>query len=48
MAVSKRISKINVSQTMKVAQAAKEMQATGEDIIDLSVGELDYPTPPNV
>lgn len=48
MAVSKRISRINVSQTMKVAQAAKEMQATGEDIIDLSVGELDYPTPPNV
>lgn len=48
MAVSKRISRINLSQTMKVAQAAKEMLASGEDIIDLSVGELDYPTPPNV
>lgn len=48
MAVSKRISRINLSPTMKVAQAAKEMLATGEDIIDLSVGELDYPTPPNV
>jgi len=33
---------------MKVAQQVKEMQARGEDVIDLSVGELDYSTPPNV
>lgn len=33
---------------MKVAQEAKELLAKGEDIIDLSVGELDYPTPQNV
>lgn len=40
--------KIGLSPTMKVAQEAKELLAKGEDIIDLSVGELDYPTPQNV
>ncbi len=33
---------------MKIAQEAKEMLHKGIDVIDLSVGELDYPTPPNV
>ncbi len=48
MTVSKRISNINISSTMKIAQEAKEMLHKGIDVIDLSVGELDYPTPPNV
>lgn len=48
MHVSKRINKIGVSPTMKVAAEAKEMQARGENVIDLSVGEPDFPTPPNV
>lgn len=48
MTLSKRISGIEISPTMKVAQQVKEMQARGEDVIDLSVGELDYSTPPNV
>lgn len=48
MLISKRISKINVSPTMKVAGEAKEMLARGESVIDLSVGETDFPTPPNV
>lgn len=46
--ISKRVHKIGLSPTMKVAQEAKELLAMGEDIIDLSVGELDYPTPQNV
>lgn len=48
MSVSKRVSKINISSTMKIAQEAKEMLMKGIDVIDLSVGELDYPTPQNV
>jgi len=48
MSISKRINKIGVSPTMKVAAEAKLMQARGESVIDLSVGEPDFPTPPNV
>lgn len=48
MTLSGRISRIGISPTMKIAQQVKEMQARGEDVIDLSVGELDYSTPPNV
>jgi len=48
VSLSKRVSKINISSTMKIAQEAKEMLMKGVDVIDLSVGELDYPTPPNV
>jgi aspartate aminotransferase len=33
---------------MKIAQAAKELKSTGEDIIDFSVGEPDFPTPQNI
>ncbi len=33
---------------MKVAQQAIEMKARGEDIIDLTVGEPDFPTPQNI
>ncbi|MCL4549007.1 MAG: pyridoxal phosphate-dependent aminotransferase [Bacteroidetes bacterium] len=33
---------------MKIAAQAKEMLANGEDLIDLSVGEPDFPTPQNV
>ncbi len=48
MSVSKRIEKIGVSPTMKVAAKAKEMRAQGLDVIDLSVGEPDFPTPQNI
>ncbi|NJD22279.1 MAG: pyridoxal phosphate-dependent aminotransferase [Melioribacter sp.] len=48
MHVSKRINKIGVSPTMKVAAEAKLMQSRGESVIDFSVGEPDFPTPPNV
>ena len=33
---------------MKIAAEAKQMQARGENVIDLSVGEPDFPTPQNV
>ena len=48
MFVSERIDKIGVSPTMKVAAKAKEMQSEGLPVIDLSVGEPDFPTPQNI
>ena len=48
MPISKRVSKIGLSPTMKVAAEAKEMQMRGEDVIDLTVGEPDFPTPQNI
>jgi len=46
--LSKRINKITVSPTMKIAQQAIEMKARGENLIDLTVGEPDFPTPQNI
>ena len=48
MPVSKRVENIGVSPTMKIAAKAKEMRASGEDVVDLSVGEPDFPTPANI
>lgn len=48
LSVCKRIDKVGVSPTMKVAGEAKAMRARGEDVIDLSVGEPDFPTPQNI
>lgn len=48
MPISKRVSKIGLSPTMKVAAEAKEMQMRGENVIDLTVGEPDFPTPQNI
>jgi aspartate aminotransferase len=36
------------SQTMKITGLAKKMQAEGKDIVSLSAGEPDFPTPDNV
>jgi aspartate aminotransferase len=48
LTLSTHINKIGASPTMKIAQAAKELLLKGEDIIDLSVGEPDFPTPQNI
>lgn len=48
MPISKRVSKIGLSPTMKVAAEAKEMQMRGENVIDLTVGEPDFTTPQNI
>lgn len=45
---AKRISEIAGSTTMKIAARALNMKAAGEDIIDFSVGEPDFPTPQNI
>lgn len=40
--------RIVASPTMKVAAEAKRLKAEGIDVIDLSVGEPDFPTPQNI
>ena len=46
--VSDKANKIGESPTFKVNAKASAMKAQGIDIIDLSVGEPDFPTPSNV
>ncbi|MDH7605994.1 MAG: pyridoxal phosphate-dependent aminotransferase, partial [Melioribacter sp.] len=46
--LSKRVNKITISPTIKITQQAIEMKARGENLIDLSVGEPDFPTPQNI
>lgn len=46
--ISERVNRIGVSSTMKVAAEAKRMSAKGIPVIDLSVGEPDFPTPMNI
>jgi aspartate/methionine/tyrosine aminotransferase len=46
--VSERATKIGTSPTLKIAAKAKAMKAEGLDVVDLSVGEPDFPTPENV
>ncbi len=43
--VSENVRKMSASSTLKAAQAAAEMRDKGIDVIDLSVGEPDFPTP---
>lgn len=45
---SKRIKGTLYSPTMKIAAEAKSLIENGEDIIDLTVGEPDLPTPQNI
>jgi len=46
--ISKRLSSIGASETLRISAKAKELAAQGVDVIDLSVGEPDFPTPENV
>jgi aspartate/methionine/tyrosine aminotransferase len=46
--ISEKVQKIGASPTLKISAKAKAMAAEGIDVIDLSVGEPDFPTPENV
>ncbi len=48
MHTSERVNKIHISPTMQIAAKAKKMRDEGIDVIDLSVGEPDFPTPHNI
>ena len=46
--LAERLNRIELSPTLRVSAKAKSMAAAGIDVIDLSVGEPDFPTPENV
>ena len=46
--LSKRINNLSESQTMAMNQKTRDLQAKGVDIINLTVGEPDFFTPPHV
>lgn len=45
MELSKKVCAVNESQTLLIAARAKAMKAQGIDVISLSTGEPDFPTP---
>jgi len=46
--ISEKVQRIGASPTLKISAKAKAMKAEGLDVIDLSVGEPDFPTPENI
>ncbi len=48
MLISKRINNIEFSGTMQIAAKAIELKSRGEDVINLTVGEPDFPTPQRI
>jgi aspartate aminotransferase len=47
MRLSKRLGSIKLSSTAKAAAAAERLRRQGADVVDLGVGEPDFPTPDN-
>src|SRR4026208_129892 len=43
--LSQRINRLNESETLQIANPSRELRTKGYDIIDLSLGEPDFPTP---
>jgi aspartate aminotransferase len=48
MKLAERISRISVSQTMAVGEAAGKLRDQGVDVVDFGPGEPDFPTPENI
>src|SRR5262245_44843554 len=48
MKLAKRISRISVSKTMAVMEAAIKLREQGIDVVDFGPGEPDFPTPDNI
>ena len=46
--VASRLAAVRPSASMAASMAAKALRATGVDVIDLGLGEPDFPTPPHV
>ncbi len=46
--LAERMKRVGFSPTLKISAKAKAMQAEGIDVIDLSVGEPDFPTPRHI
>lgn len=47
-ALSSKIAAITPSATIEITDKARRMQAAGIDVISLSIGEPDFPTPPHI
>jgi aspartate aminotransferase len=45
---SDRVERVEPSATIAISNLASELEAAGEDVVDLSVGEPDFPTPATV
>ncbi|WP_277555296.1 pyridoxal phosphate-dependent aminotransferase [Halobaculum limi] len=43
-----RVGRVEPSATLAISNAASELEAEGHDVVDLSVGAPDFPTPENV
>src|SRR3954470_5440368 len=43
--LSDRVNRISESQTIAMARKSRELKAAGVDVISLSLGEPDFPTP---
>jgi len=48
MLISRNVSKVKPSLTMAISAQAKTMQAEGIDVLSLSAGEPDFPTPKHI
>lgn len=46
--ISKRVASLAASQTLAMSQKSRELSAQGIDVINLSVGEPDFPTPMHI
>ena len=46
--LSDRIAKVGASETLRIMAKAKELRAQGFDVINMGVGEPDFPTPENI
>ncbi len=46
--ISKRVQSLAPSQTLAMSQKSQELKAQGVDVINLSVGEPDFPTPVHI
>ncbi|MBM3413850.1 MAG: pyridoxal phosphate-dependent aminotransferase [Bacteroidetes bacterium] len=47
-ALSTLLSRFNEPETLKMAKLGRELRANGVDVIDLSLGEPDFDTPPHI
>ena len=43
-----RLQRIGESATLRISAKAKQLKAEGVDVVDLSIGEPDFPTPENI
>jgi aspartate/methionine/tyrosine aminotransferase len=42
------VTRVQASATVSLAEKAKSLKEAGEDVIDLTIGEPDFPTPPHI